>query len=186
MQVRFSHELDVIAGYARDEAMRTGWYGIGEDHLFLGILRHADNDVCCLLRGLEISLQEFKDYIDSFLMCRRPVPYNAMEEVRLTRGSQNAMNLAVYEALKYGSPEVLASHLFLALLRDGASRAGAYLADFGYDYASIGAMMAQQDMLGAPSEASAKPKTPVKAIDLTGALSEQLGKLFGGGGSAPS
>ena len=43
MEIRISDELNDIIRYAKDEAMRTGSYGIGPDHLFLGVLRHGDN-----------------------------------------------------------------------------------------------------------------------------------------------
>ena len=36
MQIRISEELNTILLYARDEAMRTGSYAIGADHLMLG------------------------------------------------------------------------------------------------------------------------------------------------------
>ena len=180
MQIRFSGEVDRIAGYARDEAMRTGWYGIGIDHLFLGMLRHADNDVCNLLRGLEIDLAEAKDFVDSMMMKDKPVPYNDFDKVRLTRCTQNIMSLAVYEALKYRSPEVLATHLLLAMIRNEESCVRRYLSDLSYNYDNLGAMMAEQDMLGAPSEPRPLPEkeTPARSVDLTGALNEQLGILF--------
>ena len=46
MEIKISDELNDIIRYARDEAMRTGSYGIGPDHLFLGILRHGENAAC--------------------------------------------------------------------------------------------------------------------------------------------
>lgn len=180
MNVRFSGEVDRIAGYARDEAMRTGWYGIGIDHLLLGILRHSDNDVCNLLRGLELDLGEMKEFLDSRLMQDKPVPYNDFDKVRLTRCTQNIMSLAVYEALKYNSPEVLSTHLLLAMIRNEESWGKTYLVNFDYNYENLGAMMVEQEMLGAPSEPRqpAEKETPDQAIDLSGALSEQLGILF--------
>lgn len=180
MQIKFSREVDTVAGYARDEAMRTGWYGIGIDHLFLGILRHSDNDVCMLLRGLEVDLDEVKDYLDSRLMQKRPVPYNDFDSVRLTGCAQNIMSLAVYEALKYGSREVLVTHLFLAMIRSEESCIRAWLNDLDYNYRTLGAMMAEQDMLGASPEPAQveKKETPDKPVDLSGALSEQLRNLF--------
>ena len=51
MEIKISDELNTIIGYAREEALRTGSYGIGPDHLFLGIIRHADNDACRTLTG---------------------------------------------------------------------------------------------------------------------------------------
>ena len=43
MQIQISDALNGIIKYAREEAMRTGSYGIGPDHLFLGIIRHEEN-----------------------------------------------------------------------------------------------------------------------------------------------
>ena len=180
MQIKFSREVDTVAGYARDEAMRTGWYGIGIDHIFLGMLRHSDNDVCSLLRGLEVDLDEVKEFIDSRLMQKKPVPYNDFEKVRMTGCAQNIMSLAVYEALKYGSREVLVTHLFLAMIRSEESCVRTWLSDFDYNYSTLGAMMAEQDMLGVPSEPrhSRINEAPAKPVDLSGALSEQLRNLF--------
>lgn len=36
MEIRISGELNDIIRYAKDEAMRTGSYGIGPDHLLWG------------------------------------------------------------------------------------------------------------------------------------------------------
>ena len=49
MKIKFSQELLTILGYARDEAMRTGCYGIGADHIVLGLLRPRANNAS---RGL--------------------------------------------------------------------------------------------------------------------------------------
>ena len=43
MEISISNELNYIISYSREEAMRTGSYGIAPDHLFLGILRHKEN-----------------------------------------------------------------------------------------------------------------------------------------------
>ena len=52
MEIKISDELNSIIRYAREEAMRTGSYGIGPDHLFLGMMRQADNDACKVLSAL--------------------------------------------------------------------------------------------------------------------------------------
>ena len=43
MQLQVSDELNLVIKYAREEAMRTGSYGIGPDHLFLGLIRQEEN-----------------------------------------------------------------------------------------------------------------------------------------------
>ena len=53
MKMRIAEELNDIVKYAREEAMRTGSYGIGVDHLMLGLLRHAENNACRALAGWE-------------------------------------------------------------------------------------------------------------------------------------
>ena len=60
MEIKISDELNDIIRYARDEAMRTGSYGIGPDHLFLGILRHGENAACKVIVGLGVDTDGFK------------------------------------------------------------------------------------------------------------------------------
>ena len=47
--IQISDQLNGIIKYAREEAMRTGSYGIGPDHLFLGIIRTRTTPLsrCC-------------------------------------------------------------------------------------------------------------------------------------------
>ena len=71
MEIKISDELNSIIRYAREEAMRTGSYGIGPDHLFLGMMRHSDNDACRLLAGLGVDIDEFKRFIDSHITALR-------------------------------------------------------------------------------------------------------------------
>ena len=64
MQIQISDQLNGIIKYAREEAMRTGSYGIGPDHLFLGIIRHEDNNAFQVLQGLGVEPAELKTFID--------------------------------------------------------------------------------------------------------------------------
>ena len=52
--MKISQEFDAIVGFAREEAMRTGSYGIGPDHLFLGIIRQEENAAFRSLQSLGI------------------------------------------------------------------------------------------------------------------------------------
>ena len=58
MEISISDELHSIINFSREEAMRTGSYGIAPDHLFLGILRHRENIATDALRAAEIDLEE--------------------------------------------------------------------------------------------------------------------------------
>ena len=117
MQIRISEELNTILLYARDEAMRTGSYAIGADHLMLGILRHGENAACLLLQELGVDLTAFKRFVDSCLFRERSVPYSAEDRMTVGRSAQNVINMAAFEALKVGSDQVKSLHLLLALSR---------------------------------------------------------------------
>ena len=65
MEISISDELNSIINFSREEAMRTGSYGIGPDHFFLGIIRHRENTAVDALRGVVIDLEEMKQFIDS-------------------------------------------------------------------------------------------------------------------------
>ena len=60
MQLQVSEDLNKIIAYAREEAMRTGSYGIGPDHLFLGFIRHEDNTAFRSLQSLGVEPAELK------------------------------------------------------------------------------------------------------------------------------
>ena len=64
MEIRFSQEMLTILGYARDEAMRTGSYGIGADHVMLALIRHRDNDACRALDACGVEVDLLKRDID--------------------------------------------------------------------------------------------------------------------------
>ena len=54
MALQVSDELSKIVSYAREEAMRTGSYGIGPDHLFLGLIRHEENTAFHTVQSLGV------------------------------------------------------------------------------------------------------------------------------------
>ena len=65
MEISISDQLNSIINYSREEAMRTGSYGIAPDHLFLGILRHRENTAVDAMIGTGTDIQELKQFIDS-------------------------------------------------------------------------------------------------------------------------
>lgn len=131
MQIRISEELNTILLYARDEAMRTGSYAIGADHLMLGILRHGENAACLLLQELGVDLAAFKRFVDSCLFRERSVPYSAEDKMTVGRSAQNVINMAAFEALKVGSDQVRSLHLLLALSRASETAGAPWLAERG-------------------------------------------------------
>lgn len=152
MEIRISDELNDIIRYARDEAMRTGSYGIGPDHLFLGGLRHGDNAAFRTVTGLGIDADNFKRFIDSHIFTNEPIPYAESDKISFTRYAQNVLSITVLEASKQGVTEANSLHLLLALCRTTENYGQAYLRQHGVDYGRLLSYMRDEGMLGKDPE----------------------------------
>ena len=147
MEIKISDELNSIIRYAREEAMRTGSYGIGPDHLFLGMMRHADNDACKVLAGLGVDMDAFKRFIDSHIFTNESIPYSESDKISFSRYAQNVLSITVMEASKMNAPEALSLHLLLALCRTTENYGQAYLRQHGVDYGRLLAYMRDEGLL---------------------------------------
>ncbi len=152
MEIRISDELNDIIRYARDEAMRTGSYGIGPDHLFLGVLRHGDNAAFRTVTGQGIDADNFKRFIDSHIFTNEPIPYAESDKISFTRYAQNVLSITVLEASKQGVTEANSLHLLLALCRTTENYGQAYLRQHGVDYGRLLSYMRDEGMLGKDPE----------------------------------
>ena len=162
--MRISDDLNGIIKYAREEAMRTGSYGIGADHLFLGIIRHEDNNAFKTLVAQGIDTAEFKKYIDERIFTNESIPYSELENITFSRLAQNILSLTVMEATRMHSPEAEAHHLLLALLRSVDSFGQRYLRSRGIDYGRALAYMETAGMLdsrgGDTPSGNVRPEQP--------------------------
>ncbi len=147
MEIKISDELNAIINYARQEAMRTGNYGIAPDHLFLGILRHEENIACHVLASLDTDLEEFKQFIDSRIFTNESIPYSEADHITFSRGAQNVLSITVLEASRAGSRIASSQHLLLALCRSTGGYGITYLRDIGIDYRRIADFLEKNGML---------------------------------------
>ena len=178
MNINLSDEFRAIISCARDEAMRTGHYGIGADHLMLAILRQRNCPACALLREQGLNLEEFKLHIDRQIFRDRAIPYYDSERVRPTRTAAGVISLAAYESLRGGQNAISAAHLLLAISRAEDSASRAYLAEHGLGYNALKALLSENGLLS-PTGGGAQPKME----DIAAALGEQLSRLFSESGS---
>ena len=158
MEISISDELNSIINYSREEAMRTGSYGIAPDHLYLGMIRHSENTGCDALRGLSCDLSEMKQFIDSRIFTNEHIPYSEIENITFSRGAQNVLSFTILEATKIKSTQASSQHLLLALSRAGGSYGSTYLKDTGIEYGNIFRYLDRNDMLD-------KGKEPEKESD---------------------
>ena len=147
MEIKISDELNAIINYARQEAMRTGSYGIAPDHFFLAIIRHGNNTACDVLKALETDIEEFKQFIDSRIFTNESIPYAEADHITFSRGAQNVLSITVLEASRTGSGTASSQHLLLALGRSTGGYGISYLRDIGIDYGRIARYLERNGML---------------------------------------
>ncbi|MBQ9310360.1 MAG: hypothetical protein IJ222_05775 [Bacteroidales bacterium] len=157
--MKISTDFDAIVGFAREEAMRTGTYSIGPDHLFLGILRHRSNPAVASLEHQGIDIEDCKKSIDARVFHEHCIPFSEEEQVRLGRDGSSTVNLAIAEAMGEGADEADATHLLRAILKQQDCRAAEYLLRKGFRTGR--------------GEASKKDKLRIQMPD-----AEQLGRLL--------
>ena len=177
MQLQVSGELNNIINYAREEAMRTGSYGIGTDHLYLGVIRDAENRAFTCLRGLGIDTEDMKQFIDQRIFTNETIPYSELDKISFSRQAQNVLSLTVMEASRMKSPQAGSEHLLLALTRMTESYGQVYLRQRGIDYGRLLNYMKEEEMLqpGKPGpegeesdeeEHAGKAEEPKKGLDI--------------------
>ena len=142
MELKVSDNLSGIINYAREEAMRTGSYGIGPDHLLLGIIRHGENEAASALQAMDVDLQQLKSFIDSRVFTNERIPFSELENITFSRAAQNVLSLTILEATRLRSHEADAIHLLLALCRISGSYGQAFLRNVGVDYSRVLGWMA--------------------------------------------
>ncbi len=163
MEMKISDELNLIVRYAREEAMRTGSYGIGTDHLVLGILRHADNDACRALRGLGADPEEMKQFIDVHIFRQGSIPYSDIDQVVLSRSAQSLLNLTILEATRLKHAETDGAHLILAVSRMEGSYSQAFMKNRGITYPVLLAYMQEQQLFEGKEDARPQETPEQKA-----------------------
>lgn len=151
MQTRFSEELGKIVEYARDEAMRTGYFAICTEHLLLGVLRHSDNKACAMLTSLGEDLDQLKRRIDAQILRSESIPYDEMDDIYLSREAQNILSLSVLEASMRGVPEACSTELLLALTRTEGDPCREILATSGIDRSSLLEILSRETEMRASS-----------------------------------
>ena len=162
MEISISDELNSIINFSREEAMRTGSYGIAPDHLFLGIIRHRENTAVDTLRGQGINIDEMKEFIDSRIFTNEHIPYSEIDKVTFSRGAQNILSFTILEATRVHCASASSQHLLLALCRQGDSYGGTYLRDLGVDYGAVYRYLDNNDLLdgGADGYGKTPDQTP--------------------------
>lgn len=172
MQIKFSDEFSIISEYSRGEAIRTGSYGIGVDHLVLGLIRHKQSKAAMILSELGVDTKAMKEFIDSRIFRNTVIPFSEADKVKATRAAASVLNMAAFEALKTGVCELDSIHLLLAVSLTSDNASAEFLHSQGITHKVI---------FEANHPASKNTGAPAKEIrfeEIAGALAEQIGILM--------
>lgn len=182
MEITISDQLHSVINFSREEAMRTGSYGIAPDHLILGLLRHRENSAVDALRGLGIDVEELKQFIDSHIFTNEHIPYSEIDSITFSRGVQNVLSFTILEATKLRNRQAGVEHLLLALCRAGDSYGVTYLRDLGVDYGMIYRYMEKNSMIEkGPEESTEEEEAPqirIRAVQEETEQEEQKGSAL--------
>ena len=132
MDSQFSPRIKDIIGYSREEAVRLGNDYIGQEHLFLGILRDGEGIATDILENLGIVLAEIKDLIEKKIRTDRDIDQKA--DIVMLKSTEKTLKLVYLEARSFKSVTVNSGHLLLAILKDSDSIVTQLLVEFGVNY----------------------------------------------------
>ena len=135
MDSQFSPRIKDIIGYSREEALRLGNDYIGQEHLFLGILRDGEGIATDILENLGVNLKDIKQLIEKKIRTDKPI--NGNVDLMMLKSTEKALKLVYLEARWFKSPYANSGHLLLAILKDSDSIVTQLLLEFGVNYTAV-------------------------------------------------
>ncbi|MDR1895715.1 MAG: ATP-dependent Clp protease ATP-binding subunit [Prevotellaceae bacterium] len=133
-KVELPVEINEIVKLSKEDAVRLGNSVVAPDHLFLGILRHQNNDVVKLMFELNVNTDEYKRGIEAKLHEHHNQTLR-VEEIPLDKVSELTIKKSYLEAraMKSASPPT-ALHIFLVILKENNSLTFTYFNKSGINY----------------------------------------------------
>jgi len=132
MDSQFSPRIKDIIGYSREEAIRLGNDYIGQEHLFLGILRDGEGIATDILENLGVNLADVKQLIEKKVKTEKPV--NGKVDLMMLKSTEKTLKLVYLEARWFKSSTANSGHLLLAILKDNDNIVTQLLVEFGVNY----------------------------------------------------
>ncbi|WP_319480735.1 ATP-dependent Clp protease ATP-binding subunit [uncultured Draconibacterium sp.] len=132
MDSQFSPRIKDIIGYSREEAIRLGNDYIGQEHLFLGILREGEGTATDILENLGVDMVEVKQLIESKVRTDKDINHKA--DLIMLKSTEKTLKLIYLEARSFKSATANSGHLLLAILKDNDSLITQLLVELGINY----------------------------------------------------
>ncbi len=139
MESQFSPRIKDIIGYSREEAIRLGNDYIGQEHLFLGILRDGEGIATDILENLGVDLAEIKKLLELKIKTDKQVDVN--HDLAMLKSTEKALKLIYLEARSFKNPTANSGHLLLAILKDNENVVTQILVEYGVNYYIVKSQM---------------------------------------------
>jgi len=172
MKNNFSHRVQMVIQFSREEAIRLGHDYIGSEHLLLGLLREGDGIAIEILKNHTIDLDELKASIEETVKSTGGTM--TIGNLPLTKRAERILKSAYIEAKNFKSDIIGTEHLLLSLTKERDGMAAQILMNFDVDYESVKQEL-ETIMQGAEIEKANKPKkSKTPALDHFGRDLTQL------------
>ncbi len=146
MDQDFSQKLKDVLSFSKEEAIRLGNQYIGNEHLFLGILRENSGSAVEILTGLGIDLPAIKSEIESRLKADPVIDLKDGSNLQLYKSAERTLTLVNLEAKALKTSTIGTEHLLLAILKDENNIATQLLADYKIDYQTVKKKIEKKDI----------------------------------------
>ncbi len=150
MDSQFSPRIKDIIGYSREEAIRLGNDYIGQEHLFLGILRDGEGIATEIMENLGVDLIEIKTLLERKIRTDKPI--NNKADIMMLKSTEKTLKLVYLEARYFKSQVVNSGHLLLAILKDNDNVVTRLLVEFGVNYYIVKAQLKDYKNIEARSD----------------------------------
>jgi len=155
MDSQFSPRIKDIIGYSREEAIRLGNDYIGQEHLFLGILRDGEGIATDILENLGIDLAEVKQLVEKKIRTDKQI--SGKSELVMLKSTEKTLKLIYLEARSFKSVTANSAHLLLAILKDSNCIVTQLLIEMGVNYYMVKSQL--QDYQQQPEDKSDYPES---------------------------
>ena len=135
MKNNFSHRVQMVIQYAREEAIRLNHDYIGSEHLLLGLIREGEGVAIEILKSLGCDLDEIKKAIED--MVKATGDTMTIGNLPLTKRAEKILKMTYMEAKGFKSNVIGTEHLLLSICKEKDGVAAQVLLSFDVDYDSV-------------------------------------------------
>lgn len=161
MKNNFSHRVQMVIQYAREEALRLSHDYIGSEHLLLGLIHEGEGLAVEILKKLGCDLDEVKKAVEEMVKSSS-TDTMTVGNLPLTKRAEKILKMTYVEAKNFKSSVIGTEHLLLSLCKEKEGVAAQVLLSFDVDCDAVKRELENilRGSTGDHNDKSKKLKTP--------------------------